>query len=664
MEFPDLENLSALLNHLAKLAGFYIALYNSKGDAILQPVNECEMLRTIKSSPAGIPEYNEFIKKSINKATISKGISICKGPANEYYFFAPIPVDKNILILAGGGVYLSFEDFESFFHKKKNYYSISHINNNVLKPLIIKELPSFIQTAQHIKSIFVEMLNDKYRFNINEKKYKIMKIMIEIISDINTEYQENNIYEMLSDIMFFFFNTESLAILSKNNNELKPKWASGKQKDYLKTITLKTTSFLNEAIGKQQYIFTDSVTDIMRVGFNENIFSIHSFPIISEDKDVELLNIINTSLSYEDIYLITEICTITSLMLKITKLQEAYQKYLKDVNILWDAAETIVPMMEPEELYNAILETSVKLAEAEKGSLLLTENNSTLLTLKAAKGIHRKLFNVVRVKPGEGVAGKVFSEGTPVLVDDIDKLKDFKLTRRHKYRTGSFISIPLKIGDRTIGVLNIADKITGGIFSEEDLYLIRSFASYATIALERSNYYNLAEHLRELSITDSLTGLFNRRYFEERFIEELHRSERHNLSFSLAMIDIDDFKLFNDTEGHISGDEMLKAISFIAKETLRVSDVIARFGGEEFAVIMPQTNKEEAFLVTERIRKAIKEMIPKNWKAYPKEAITVSIGIAAFPHDGTNRKELIRSADRALYRSKIEGKDRTTVWAF
>jgi diguanylate cyclase (GGDEF)-like protein len=194
------------------------------------------------------------------------------------------------------------------------------------------------------------------------------------------------------------------------------------------------------------------------------------------------------------------------------------------------------------------------------------------------------------------------------------------------------------------------------------MILLRSFASYAAIALERSSYYSLAGQLKELSITDSLTGIFNRRYFEERFIEELHRSERHNLSFSLAMMDIDDFKSFNDTEGHLAGDEVLKSVANITKECLRISDVLARFGGEEFVVIMPQTERNEASAVAERIRQSIKEQSIRGWNGFPGKRITASIGVATFPSDGTDRKELIRNADKALYRAKMEGKDRTVLW--
>jgi diguanylate cyclase (GGDEF)-like protein len=224
------------------------------------------------------------------------------------------------------------------------------------------------------------------------------------------------------------------------------------------------------------------------------------------------------------------------------------------------------------------------------------------------------------------------------------------------------MSIPLKIGDETIGVLNIADKAGGEVFSEADAEFIRYFASYASIAIKGAHYYSMSEEMRTLSITDPLTGLFNRRYFDNRVFEELQRGIRYESVSSLAIFDIDDFKLFNDTEGHVAGDEILKAIAHISRESLRSIDIIARFGGEEFVIIMPQTDKDEAFLVAERVRKNIKELIPKSWKKFPREKITVSMGIASFPADGKDVKALIKNTDRALYQAKVSGKDRTVIW--
>jgi diguanylate cyclase (GGDEF)-like protein len=220
----------------------------------------------------------------------------------------------------------------------------------------------------------------------------------------------------------------------------------------------------------------------------------------------------------------------------------------------------------------------------------------------------------------------------------------------------------LKIGDETIGVLNLTDRRDGEAFSEEDMKVLQHFVSYASIAIKGAQYCSKLEEVRTLSITDSLTGLFNRRYFDDRLFEELQRAIRYDSSFSLAIFDIDDFKLFNDTEGHPAGDEVLKAIADISRESVRSIDIITRFGGEEFAIIMPQTERDEAFLVAERTRNNIKELKHARWENFPRQEITVSIGIATFPSDGKDARTLLISADKALYRAKVSGKDRTVVW--
>jgi diguanylate cyclase (GGDEF)-like protein len=427
-------------------------------------------------------------------------------------------------------------------------------------------------------------------------------------------------------------------------------------------MTLKGAGTLSEAFEKQKHFYSDNVMEILRLGLPDEITSVYVFPIMTKDKVTRLLGVFNSSMSQDDVDIIAELCKVVGFILGIRDLHDSYNKRKKDIDILNMVTARLNEIKEPEELYETIIDMSVHLAHAERCSLMLIENDKAYLTIKAAKGINKKLLKGIKIKVGEGVAGRVFSEGEPLMAYDIEKDERILLPRKPSYKTGSFISIPLKIGGKAIGVLNISDKLTGEVFSEEDMTLLRSFASYASIALERSMYYSLVDHLKELSITDSLTGLFNKRYFEERFFEELQRSERHNLSFSLAMLDIDDFKLFNDTEGHLSGDEVLKNIANIAKESTRVIDIIARFGGEEFTIIMPQTEKDEAFFVAERIRKSTREQLFHTWRYFPKEHITVTVGIATFPSDGRDMKNLIRNADKALYKGKREGKDKTVLF--
>lgn len=667
MEIIDIDNVSSLQTHLSNLTGLSISIYGDKGNIIMPPVRENKLLSVIKASSRGRDEYNDFLKSSLEKTIHRRNVSIFKGPAGQYHFFIPARFNNSVFIITDGGVYLSAEDFEDFYRREGQSYGLLPDQlKSWSREIIVRDYADIQNAAGHIQSIFNLFLRSGYEGSLNEKRYRLMKTIFSLISDIRLDKQAEEIHDILVDVLSFLFNADSVSIMIRDDSAgsplFRPRRAAGRLKEYLQSLPLKVTGIISEVVEREKPLYSGDVMEILRLGLSEEVASIHIFPILLADKVTGLLCIFNTNILQEDADIISELCRITGFIFRLLELQGIYDKRIKDADVLKMAAERLNPVKEPDMLYEAILDMSVHLAYAEKGSLMLLDEDTSYLTIKAAKGINKKLLSEIKIKAGEGIAGMVYREGVPLIVDDIEKNERLLIRRRPKYRTGSFISIPLKIGEKTIGVLNISDKITGEVFSEEDMALLCSFASYASIALERSMYYNLAGHLKELSITDFQTDLFNRRYFEERLFEELQRSDRHNLSFSLAMIDIDDFKLFNDTEGHLAGDGVLKNIANIAKESLRVIDVIARFGGEEFAVIMPQTEKDEAFLVAERIRKSAKEQLPRTWKIFPRDNITVSIGIATFPHDGKDRKELIRNADKALYRGKMDGKDKTVLW--
>ncbi|MBI1910995.1 MAG: diguanylate cyclase [Deltaproteobacteria bacterium] len=332
---------------------------------------------------------------------------------------------------------------------------------------------------------------------------------------------------------------------------------------------------------------------------------------------------------------------------------------LKSFYALEQVYRSIAPVLDREELYETILAKSSELVEAERGSLMILDNKNNFLSVKAAKGIDKSIVDSLRVRVGEGISGSIAAKGLPVIVKNIE---DEVPSRRSnpRYRTKSFISIPLKIDTRVIGVINVSDKLTGEVFSEEDLHLLLSFANYASIALERGAYYSMSEELKMLSMTDPLTGLFNRRYFRERLFEEVERVKRHNECFSTFMIDIDNFKGFNDRYGHIGGDEILKGVARAIRDAVRSMDVVARYGGEEFAVILPHTGKTDAYIIAERIRRGVEEYRPKSsvFTEWP----TISLGVAEFPHDANNIDDLINKADKAMYLAKRRGKNRVVVY--
>jgi two-component system cell cycle response regulator len=161
------------------------------------------------------------------------------------------------------------------------------------------------------------------------------------------------------------------------------------------------------------------------------------------------------------------------------------------------------------------------------------------------------------------------------------------------------------------------------------------------------------------AITDKLTGLYNRRYFDHFLDFEIKRASRQKASLALLMMDIDNFKLINDTLGHLFGDKILNKLGEIIKSIIRETDLAARYGGEEFSIVMSNTGFEEAADIAERLRKAINQY---NFDV-TKRPTTVSIGIALYPSDSTSLQDLLSNADRALYRAKHEGKNRVCVYS-
>lgn len=164
--------------------------------------------------------------------------------------------------------------------------------------------------------------------------------------------------------------------------------------------------------------------------------------------------------------------------------------------------------------------------------------------------------------------------------------------------------------------------------------------------------------LADLALRDPLTGVYNRRFLEEFLANEIARAQRQGTSLVVAMVDLDDFKLYNDTQGHLAGDELLRRVAEVTDSCIRRSDVVARYGGEEFTVVLVETNPHDGARVLERIRSAVASLPVPGAYLLPWGAVTVSAGVACYPHDGATARELLGRADDALYRAKALGKNR------
>lgn len=220
---------------------------------------------------------------------------------------------------------------------------------------------------------------------------------------------------------------------------------------------------------------------------------------------------------------------------------------------------------------------------------------------------------------------------------------------------GSFIYTPLFTGDRNIGFFAIGSK-KDNAFDKNFIEIIMKSTTPLAVAIEKSRLY---DEIKELSIRDPLSNIYNRRYFIERLSEEISRSDRYSRTFSLLILDIDDFKDINDTYGHLTGDKVLQSLISVVKKAIRDVDILARYGGDEFVIIMPEVDPFNAFRIAERVRRSVEN---KRFDYLNGKSVTLSFGVASYPDHGDSEKTLIYSADLAMYKSKERGKNRVTIF--
>jgi diguanylate cyclase (GGDEF)-like protein len=250
-------------------------------------------------------------------------------------------------------------------------------------------------------------------------------------------------------------------------------------------------------------------------------------------------------------------------------------------------------------------------------------------------------------------AQKVFQYFREEVTKYLD-LKDCKFLRSEEDLAShkDYIVLPLKINKNTVGYL-LADGVR-----PEDQNKFHILAQQFVLGIKRAFLY---QKVQEMAITDSLTGISSRRYSLTRLNEEIARSQKFNYHFACLMIDVDNFKDYNDRYGHLVGDAILKEASRTIRESIRQIDSLGRYGGEEFLVTLTETDQKEAYLAAERIRQAIQDKLVKVYDEDLK--IAVSIGVSVYPEDGQETQALIDKADQALYAAKNAGRNRVCIWS-
>jgi diguanylate cyclase (GGDEF)-like protein len=321
---------------------------------------------------------------------------------------------------------------------------------------------------------------------------------------------------------------------------------------------------------------------------------------------------------------------------------------------LSDIVKTANSILEPRRVIDLIMTKIQVLIPCEAWSMLMVDETRRELRFEVAMGGKAQEVSGFRVRMGEGIAGWVAQSGKPVISNNVRRDRRFapRFDSETRFETRSVLCAPLIARGRTIGVVQVINRRGGG-FTRADLALLLTLVEPCAIAIENALLFQRAE---QLTITDDLTGLFNSRYLGLQLGREIKRCRRHSARLSVIFLDLDGFKGINDCHGHLAGSATLAEMGKLLQGCVRESDTLARYGGDEFVVLLPETAPEGALVIAERIRRAIEAHVFLTGQGLAAR-LSASVGVATHPDHADTAETLIRMADQAMYYVKQRDKN-------
>ncbi len=327
----------------------------------------------------------------------------------------------------------------------------------------------------------------------------------------------------------------------------------------------------------------------------------------------------------------------------------------------------------PHKVIERFLQLSSGLIPCDRAALWLTDNSQTRLDrvarrqatssllaqsrLAESQGLDARLGEPVSVRFGEGLIGRVADRQAPLIIRDGAR-DPRSASVEAQGRSGSpfaLLLLPLVAGGETIGVAQFERDLPGN-YTPRDMMRVRSLAGLVAAMIANMHMHR---DVYNQAVTDGLTGLFNRRHVQTALVDERQRAYRYGHALSIVLLDVDGFKGYNDTYGHPQGDVLLKKLAAVLRETVREVDIVGRYGGEEFIVLLPETSKDEACRTAERLRAAVAAAVFPGFADDPEMTVpkTISLGVATYPADASDVQTLVAQADQALYRAKRGGRN-------
>ncbi len=402
---------------------------------------------------------------------------------------------------------------------------------------------------------------------------------------------------------------------------------------------------------KQPVYAPDVLKDPRYVCAAESTRSELAIPLMVRDEVVGVLDCQSDKPDYfdhETIELLTLFSTQASIALQNARLYSLERQRARQLEAINTIAQQSTAVMDLNDLLARVCSVIQRAFHVPHVSLCLRDEGD--LILRAHEGrLTACLPPAGRLPLDREPWSSLLATGGTVIEKDLSAASSVKLFTECLSR----LSIPLISFGQTLGVLTLHSDLRNA-FGEIEMQSLESVADICASSIQNAHY---VERIRQLSYLDGLTGIFNRRFFELRIMEEIERARRSGAGMAVVMADIDNFKKLNDEFGHLLGDEVLRQVSSLFHQQLRKIDVVCRYGGEEFAILLTQTGAQHALGVAEKLRKLV-----EGWQfpGVPRR-VTLSAGVAAFPEHGTGRDELIRAADKGLYAAKQGGRNRVCL---
>ena len=425
---------------------------------------------------------------------------------------------------------------------------------------------------------------------------------------------------------------------------------------------LEMHNFRNMGETKKGLVVDDTYED---KNWNRNIKGsewIRSFlgaPIVSKDKILGFISLDSATPNFytpEHLKRLEIFANYTATALTNANLYSEAKQHADEMSILYEISTAIAAGVGLEKTTQAVFRQLKKVIPIDLFYLALYEPTEKVISYF----MYQENGEQIDIKPfflfqKQSLTRFVMEKQQTVYIPDF-KAKDSILKEDEVIKVAGFenltiLGIPLILRGEVMGVLSVqAEKPNA--YDHVQIRLIETIAQQTSIAMDNAKMF---EKIQTMAITDSLTGLYNRRYFYMILDNEIERAKRYQVSLSLMMLDIDHFKRVNDQLGHLAGDEVLASFADVCRSKLRQTDIMFRYGGEEFMILLPESNKEDTMNAAERIRSAIEEAVIETTKG--KVTIATSIGVSEYGEDHPEPNEFVESADKALYASKDAGRN-------